>query len=216
MTPEAAIKDVRVRVIGAPERTGSIVSSEPRDINGVLHVRVLFDDGTRRMLRVEHLEPLPETLVEIVGNEHKSDPLLTTAYDEASKRFAERAIYSGIRCVNSFRASLRNVHVRADFDPWPEHVRFFFTGGGSRSPFFRKLFVEGDFERELLPYTRWEIDDERRRRMRQGLKLERLPLPPELKGMNQNMESDFDRLSVAHGLAYGSENLMRITGSVNS
>ncbi len=59
MTPEEAVANIRVRVVGAPERTGSIVSSEPRDLNGTWSVKVLFDDGTRRMLRVEHLEPLP-------------------------------------------------------------------------------------------------------------------------------------------------------------
>lgn len=59
MSPEEATVGVRVRVIGAPERTGSIVSDEPREQNGVWSVRVLFDDGIRRMLRLDNLELLP-------------------------------------------------------------------------------------------------------------------------------------------------------------
>lgn len=59
MNPDEAIHGVRVRVVGAPERTGSIVSEAPREQDGVWSVRVLFDDGTRRMLRVDHLELLP-------------------------------------------------------------------------------------------------------------------------------------------------------------
>jgi superfamily II DNA or RNA helicase len=59
MSPEEAISGARVRVIGSPERTGSIISDEPREQNGIWSVRILFDDGIRRMLRLDHLELLP-------------------------------------------------------------------------------------------------------------------------------------------------------------
>ena len=59
MNPEEAKNGIRVRVVGAPERTGSIISNAPSEQDGVWSVRVLFDDGTRRMLRVDHLELLP-------------------------------------------------------------------------------------------------------------------------------------------------------------
>ncbi len=59
MNPNEAVNGIRVRVVGAPERTGSIVSDSPREQDGVWSVRVLFDEGTRRMLRVDHLEILP-------------------------------------------------------------------------------------------------------------------------------------------------------------
>jgi superfamily II DNA or RNA helicase len=59
MNPDEAVNGIRVRVVGAPERTGSIVSDSPREQDGVWSVRVLFDEGTRRMLRVDHLELLP-------------------------------------------------------------------------------------------------------------------------------------------------------------
>jgi hypothetical protein len=58
MTPEEAKPTTRVRVIGQPERTGSIIS-EPRDNNGTLSVRVDFDDGVRRVTRLDNLEPVP-------------------------------------------------------------------------------------------------------------------------------------------------------------
>lgn len=69
INPEEATKGLRVRVVGAPERTGSIVSDEPRDQNGVVSVRVLFDDGIRSVLRLANLELLP------VSRDIKSDIL---------------------------------------------------------------------------------------------------------------------------------------------
>lgn len=58
MTQEEAKLTTRVRVIGQPERTGSIIS-EPRDNNATLSVRVDFDDGVRRVTRLDNLEPVP-------------------------------------------------------------------------------------------------------------------------------------------------------------
>jgi len=59
MQTEEATKGTRVRVIGAPERTGSIISVQPSEQNGVWSVRVLFDSGTRSTLRIGNLEMLP-------------------------------------------------------------------------------------------------------------------------------------------------------------
>lgn len=58
MIPENAKSGTRVRVIGQPERTGS-VSNEPREINGTWSVKVDFDDGVRRVTRLENLETIP-------------------------------------------------------------------------------------------------------------------------------------------------------------
>lgn len=52
---------LRVRVIGAPERTGTIRLA-PQLIDGRPYVRVEFDDGGRRNTPVDHLERLPEHL----------------------------------------------------------------------------------------------------------------------------------------------------------
>ena len=58
MTKEEAILQTRVRVIGHPERTGSIIS-EPRENNGTWSVRVDFDSGERRVTRLDNLELAP-------------------------------------------------------------------------------------------------------------------------------------------------------------
>lgn len=60
MSPEEATTDTRVRVVGSPQRTGRIVSNKPRLLDESWSVRVLFDDGTRSMLRLDLLELLPE------------------------------------------------------------------------------------------------------------------------------------------------------------
>ena len=61
MTPEEARVGLRVRVIGAPERQGSIATS-PREIDGRWFVRVDFDDGARRNTPLDLLELLPSAL----------------------------------------------------------------------------------------------------------------------------------------------------------
>ena len=59
MNPEDLQPGKRVRVIGAPDRQGSI-GAIPQDVEGRWFVRVNFDDGARRNTPVEHLETLPE------------------------------------------------------------------------------------------------------------------------------------------------------------
>lgn len=59
MNPDEAKPNVRVRVVDFPQRTGAIGPDSPRDQGDAWYVRVLFDDGTRRMTRLENLELLP-------------------------------------------------------------------------------------------------------------------------------------------------------------
>jgi superfamily II DNA or RNA helicase len=59
MNPEEAITGVRVRILGAPERTGTIISQQPREQGGVWSVRVHFDTGVQAAIRVANLELLP-------------------------------------------------------------------------------------------------------------------------------------------------------------
>jgi superfamily II DNA or RNA helicase len=69
MTLEACRLGLRVRVIGAPERQGSI-ANEVQEIDGRYYVRVNFDDGARRMTPLDLIEVLPDHLDavdEIVG-----------------------------------------------------------------------------------------------------------------------------------------------------
>jgi superfamily II DNA or RNA helicase len=50
---------LRIRVVGAPDRQGS-VGANPQELDGRWYVRVNFDDGVRRNTPVEHLEILPD------------------------------------------------------------------------------------------------------------------------------------------------------------
>jgi superfamily II DNA or RNA helicase len=59
ISPETCNPGLRVRVIGAPERQGSI-AGEPRIIDDRWFVRVEFDDGARRNTPLENLELLPK------------------------------------------------------------------------------------------------------------------------------------------------------------
>ena len=58
MNPESVQIGMRVRVIGAPERQGTIASA-PRTNDGRCFVKVDFDGGVRNNTPVENLEPLP-------------------------------------------------------------------------------------------------------------------------------------------------------------
>ena len=61
MNPEEARVGLRVRVIGAPERQGSI-AAVPREVEERWSVRVDFDDGVRRSTPLDLLEPIPDRM----------------------------------------------------------------------------------------------------------------------------------------------------------
>lgn len=157
-------------------------------------------------------EPTPESLLDFVGASHPTDEM-RQAFEAASINFSSQAINLALRCAMRFRKAQRDGHANASYDPWPGQVRFFFTGGGSRLGFYRRHFVDGPFEQELRPFTRWSDDAKERRQHRQGLRLEPLPAPHNFIGFPGELGEDFDRLSVAHGLAYGRDNLMKVTAS---
>jgi hypothetical protein len=161
-------------------------------------------------------KPTPESPGVILGMKGQIGTPFTRAFEDASKQFAHNAIWLAVGCARDFRLDQRRAHANTSFDPWPNRLRFFFTGGGSRARFFRQHFVDGPFEQTLTSFTRWEREAADRRRSQQGLRLEPLPAPADLLGFPKELVNDFDRLSVAHGLAYGGENLMKITASVHS
>lgn len=160
--------------------------------------------------------PTPESAEEILGLRGQVGCKFIDAFEAESERFAADSIRLTLSCATQFRKLQRDMHANPSFDPWPGQVRFFFTGGGSRLAFYRQHFTDGPFEQELSRYTRWKEFERDRRIHQQGLRLEPLPAPEDLQGLSPDLRRDFDRLSVAHGLAYGSENLMKITASVNS
>lgn len=158
----------------------------------------------------------PEDLSALLVPGERKSPRLANAFDSVSTTFAESMLQVALRCLTQFKVRQRDAHSNPCFNPWPGHLRFFLTGGGSRSAFYRKHLAEGPLENKLVRYTRWHEDPERRARNAEGLRLESLPLPNDLEGFPESLKHDFDRLSVAHGLAYGGENLMRVTASTSS
>ena len=162
-----------------------------------------LQDGTRRA---------PETLMEIVT---RPTPALSGAFTRVSDAFSIDVLAVAIRCLVRFRQMQHNAHRNPGHDPWGDSLRFFLTGGGARSPFYRSLLAGGPLEQRLATnYTRWHPEQVRRRSARQGLRLESFPVPDRLQNFPQTMHAEFDRLSVAYGLAFGGENLMRITTNV--
>jgi len=163
-----------------------------------------FQDGSR---------PVPENAREMV--ETVSRPL-ESAFQRASSEFAEDIIGVVLRCLVRFRMSQRQVHSNPGFDPWGRYLRFFLTGGGCRSRFYWAQLADGPLEDRLAGnFTRWHPDRSRRLSAREGLLLERLPLPRNLENFPKALQSDFDRLSVAYGLAFGGDNLMKITAATH-
>jgi hypothetical protein len=159
---------------------------------------------------------VPDDPQRLLGNGTGITPAMWRAFSDASIRFGDEAINLAIGCASRFRRRQRDANDNPAFEPWGSQLRFFFTGGGSRSAFFQDLFVHGPFEKELTRFTRWATDPGMRRNREQGLLLEPLPLPPELKNFPPHLAADFDRLSVAHGLSFGKADLMRITASAGS
>lgn len=156
-------------------------------------------------------KPTPETAAELLGSREGLSTRFKSAFTGISEIFSDKAIWLAVGCARDFRMDQRRTHANTGFDPWPQNLRLFFTGGGSRSHFFREHFIKGPLEQTLVPFTRWEREPGDRRRLHQGLRLERLPAPPDLQGLPPELKNEFDRLSVAHGLSYGIQNLMRFT-----
>ncbi len=158
--------------------------------------------------------PIPDVLKDLV---HRSSPLLEDCFRDVSAHFAKEILDVAHGCLGRFHKSQREAHQNANFDPWGNNLRFFLTGGGCRSPFYRNHLANGPLEDRLVNITRWHPERERRLGNRQGLTLEPLPLPDtnKFKNFPSSLRSDFDRLSVAYGLAFGGENLMKITAATH-
>jgi hypothetical protein len=165
--------------------------------------------------QLEHFQggdkPAPENFEEMVSPQWKDSLPLKETFRELSVDFEQQVVHACYSCLAQFRKLQRDAHSDPSFDPWGNRLRFFITGGGSRSRFYRRLLAEGRLEKSLIPYTRWLTDDSRRRGARQGLRLEKMPNPKNLEGFPSALAENFDRLSVAYGLAYGSDNLMKVT-----
>lgn len=167
-----------------------------------------FLDGSR---------PIPERVHDLVQN---PSPALQRAFTEVSSDFAGHVLTVALRCLVRFRKSQRDALSNRGYDPWGSNLRFFLTGGGCRSPFYRSHLADGPLEDKLAAnFTRWHPERARRRATHEGLILERLPLPDNLEQFPRQLHPHFDRLSVAYGLALGGGdggNLMKITSATHA
>jgi hypothetical protein len=150
----------------------------------------------------------PEEMASMV--QEPSDEL-NEAFVRVSEDFREEVIEQILRCLFLFRKKQRAALDKPGVDPWGKNLRFFLTGGGARSSFYREILESGALEERLLPVTRWSYGKQERVCRQEGLRAEQLPYPKDLQNLPKELEGDFDRMSVAYGLAFGGENLMRVT-----
>lgn len=162
-----------------------------------------LDDGS---------EPLPERCGEFV---HHRTADMDRAFIRSSEHFAKEMLDMAFACLGRFRQSQRELLQNRQHDPWGKHLVFFLTGGGSRSKFYQEYLANGFLEERLIGITRWHPEARRRKSLGEGLKLQKLPVPSDLKNFPRNLHSEFDRLSVAYGLAFGGRNLMKVTNATH-
>jgi hypothetical protein len=193
---------------------------EPLGALRLFQARVAALENVRRDCVTQRLEqyqdgtkPTPEYLEELVSPNQGRSSELTRAFENASKEFALRVVDVGYSCLAQFRRLQRDAHNSPSYDPWGRNLNFFLTGGGSRSSFYSHLFTEGPLEEKIIPFTRWHSDLSRRKSARQGLSLLKMPKPDKFENFPAQLSAHFDRLSVAYGLAFGGENLMKITAA---
>jgi len=169
----------------------------------VTHLMEYYQDG---------LKTVPEELEKMV---RIVNPSIKAKFVSVRDAFRLDVLNQAFGSLWRFRTRLKAANANQRHDPWGKNLRVFLTGGGSRSRFFVDCLV-GDLEQEVAKKVRcWDDDPVRRKRMGQGFRVEQLPVPgPGLfPGFPQHIKRDFDRLSVAYGLAFGGPNLMKITSS---
>lgn len=159
------------------------------------------------------LSPLPEELADFLKDGVGATPVVRRDFNEVSEDFSLRCRRACLGVLAAFRQSQREIHADAAYDPWPTALRCIRAGGGSRMEFFRTE-LSTRLEEDLIPFTKWHPDERERRRNGQGLAFTPLPMPDDLQTEDTVVSQEFDRLSVAHGLAYGADNLMEVTGAL--
>ena len=132
----------------------------------------------------------PEALEGIV-----SDPTQEQReeFQRVSAEFGESVLGQILGCLVRFRRDLKESRDKRGNDPWGDNLRFFLTGGGGRSLFYKKRVADGPLEEELIPFTRWHRTKEQRENFGQGLRAEVLPVPADLRNFPVALHGDFDR-----------------------
>ena len=150
----------------------------------------------------------PEDLERIVSEPTREQ---REEFERVSAEFGENVLSQILGCLVRFRRDLKESRDKRGNDPWGDNLRFFLTGGGGRSLFYRKRVAGGRLEEDLIPFTRWQRTRDQRENFGQGVRAEVFPVPADLRNFPVALHGDFDRISVAYGLAFGRDNLMQVT-----
>lgn len=124
---------------------------------------------------------------------------------EVPAAFIERCKQSILPTVTRYRLKLRRAHESEAFRPWSSGLPFVLSGGGRRDQFYQHL-LQHDLEKWLTTVvSEWDSAFCERRK---GLNVQRFPEPRSF--APRSLLPDFDRFSVAHGLALGVDGLMEM------
>ncbi len=153
--------------------------------------------------------PIPNRLTDYLLTNGAVPPHVRLAFQQAEEEFAEGCRSICRNNIVAFKNACQAVHANGrQYNPFRKNLPFILSGGGSRLDFYQEVLGDG-FEQSLIPYTPWEQESSRRSALDQGLKRIAFDLPRNFVSSGVTLQ-DFDRLSVAYGLAYGADNLMRM------
>lgn len=154
--------------------------------------------------------PIPNRLADYLLPNASVVPKVKSAFQKINEEFASACRSVCLRNIIAFKSACQDVHASGRaYNPFRKNLPFILSGGGSRLDFYHQVLGDG-FEQSLVPYTPWDLESSRRTSLGQGLRRITFDLPRNFVSSGVTLQ-DFDRLSVAYGLAYGAENLMRIT-----
>jgi hypothetical protein len=138
---------------------------------------------------------------------------MKNAFHLARESFADKCLENALSNFSDFKRYLDEPFREVGQRPpaFRKNVNIILSGGGSRAVFYRKLFPERLEETVVKSgLTLWNMDHKQRKIHGEGFHSRHLMKPE--KFIVDGVESDdFDRLSVAHGLALSSETLLQIT-----
>jgi hypothetical protein len=120
--------------------------------------------------------------------------------------FVARCRESILPVVAQYRRRLKDAHQSKAFRPWVDGLPYVLSGGGHRDPFYQEILktrLEQWLETVVSEWSDGQSAGRRRRLVHQSFPVPRSFAPKVLL-------SDFDRFSVAHGLALGPDGLMEM------
>ncbi len=160
---------------------------------------------------LDPFQPVPGSLRELLPSVPNPPRALLAEFSGVDEEFVSECRHCCHERVHRFIRGLREFTSRPANDPLARRKSFpyILVGGGSRLQAYRAL-VGVELESMLNGIARWHLDPYSRLSAGEGFKRADLCVPDGLIAPGVS-KPDFDRLSVAHGLSLGQQNLMRIT-----